>query len=119
MYSFLLNFINNASHLVDLGRREKRDSTCQEKESAIESLVSKEHSIATNEKVNSELAILAKEFGVLSNGKQIEVELNRILLLLPRKRRKADAYKGIRSVLKRMGVELIIKSNKNENRKKI
>lgn len=109
MYSFLLKFINSASHLVDLGRREEKDLN---KESAIESLVSKEQSIAKNK----ELEILAKEFGELSNGKQIEVELNRILLLLPRKRRKVDAYKGIRSVLKRMGVELIIKSKKR-NRK--
>lgn len=112
MYSFLLKFINSASHLVDLGRREEKDLN---KESAIESLVSKEQSIAKNKEINSELEILAKEFGELSNGKQIEVELNRILLLLPR-RRKVDAYKGIRSVLKRMGVELIIKSKKR-NRK--
>ena len=113
MYSFLLKFINSASNLVDLGRREEKDLN---KESAIESLVSKEQSIAKNKEINSELEILAKEFGELSNGKQIEIELNRILLLLPRKRRKVDAYKGIRSVLKRMGVELIIKSKKR-NRK--
>lgn len=114
MYSFLLQFINSASHLVDFGgRREEKDLN---KESAIESLVSKEQSIAKNKEINSELEILAKEYGELSNGKQIEVELNRILLLLPRKRRKVDAYKGIRSVLKRMGVELIIKSKKR-NRK--
>ena len=102
MYSFLLKFINSASHLVALGRREEKDLN---KESAIESLVSKEQSIAKNKEINSELEILAKEFGELSNGKQIEVELNRILLLLPRKRRKVEREKrkGSGKVEKRKG----------------
>ena len=49
---------------------------------------------------------------------RIEVELNRILEILPRTRRKADAYKGLRSKLKQQGVELVITSNGHLKNKK-
>jgi len=110
MYDFFMTFINNATHLIDLGHRLEKDSednSCP----AIEPVVSIRRSIA-NEKLAPELEVLANEFGELTEGKQIEVELNRLLQLLPRQRKKSDAYKGVRSELRKMGVELIITKSK-------
>ena len=113
-YSFLMNMFHSASRLVDFGgsRQEKiaKDIT--------DPVVNKKSPVITEDKKDSELAILAKEFGVLNNGMRIEVELNRILAILPRTRRKADAYKGLRSKLKQQGVELVITSNGHLKNKK-
>lgn len=112
-----LEILYNATHHVDMGLRQEKES----KENlcpAIEPVVSKRKSIA-NEQLAPELEVLANEFGELTEGKQIEVELSRLLELLPRQRKKSDAYKGIRSELKKMGVELIItksKTNKKNGR---
>lgn len=109
MYNFIINFVNNASRLIDFGRRRQEKDSGDNSCPAIEPVVSKRKSIA-NEKLVSELEVLADEFGELTNGKQIEVELNRLLHLLPRQRKKSDAYKSIKSELKKMGIELIITS---------
>lgn len=109
MMELFLNFFNSASHLIDLGHRQDEDTVnnqCQ----TIEPVVSKRKSIAQSDEIDPELEILAKEFGELSEGKQIVVELRHLLLLLPRKRKKADSYKGLCTKLKKMGVELIITS---------
>ena len=106
MYEFFMNFVNCSSCLVDMGNRQSDELDIP----AIDSVVNKRKSIATDEDIDPELGILEKEFGDLSEGKQIVVELRRLLLLLPRERKKADAYKGLRSKLKKMGVELIITS---------
>ena len=101
MLEFITNFLNSATHLVDLGRRQGTE--------AIEPVVSKVKPIATE----SELQVLAREFGELKAGKTIIVELHRLLTILPRTRRKADAYKGLKAELKHQGVELIITSNRS------
>lgn len=106
MYEFFMNFVNCSSSLVSMGNRQSNESDVP----AIDSVVSKERSIAKSDKIDSELGILANEFGELSEGKQIEVELRHLLTLLPRERKKADSYKAIKSALKKMGVELIITS---------
>ena len=102
MLEFLTNLFNNASSLLDLGRRQVSE--------AIEPVVSKKKSIAIPE---SELQVLAREFGELKAGKTITVELHRLLTILPRARRKADAYKGLKAELKQQGVDLIITSNRS------
>lgn len=107
--TFWLNFINSAAHIIDVWHRQEEDAVKNQYQ-AIEPVVSKRKSIAVSEGNDPELEILSKEFGELSEGKQIEVTLNQLLTLLPRKRRKTDAYKGIRAKLKKMGVELIITS---------
>ena len=99
-----MDLINNASSLIDMGRRQDVASK-QSEAPAVEPVYSKETSIAISEENDLELEILSREFGELSEGKQI----------LPRKRRKADAYKGVRSKLKKIGVELIITPNKRRN----
>lgn len=106
MYTQFMNFLNSASHLVDLGRRQEEVQT---QESPSIEPVDEKTSIGLKE-IDPELAILEREFGELSKGKRIETDLHRLLDLIPRDRRKADAYKGVRSKLSKLGVELVITS---------
>jgi len=105
-----LNNLNSATHLINYGGHRQDEETVNNQYQAIEPVVSKRKSIAKSEEIDPELEVLAKEFGELLEGKQIVVELRHLLLLLPHKRKKADSYKGIRTKLKKMGVELIITS---------
>lgn len=97
MLEFITNLFNNASSLLDLGRRQVTE--------AIEPVVSKKKSIAIPE---SELQVLAREFGELRPGKTIEITLRDLLKLIPRQRHKSDAYRTLRSELRKRGVALCI-----------
>lgn len=58
-----------------------------------------------------ELALLSEAYGVLEDGKAISVSLQELLMLLPRKRKRRDAYNTLTAKLKRMGVTLNITAN--------
>lgn len=105
MYTQFMNFFNSATHLLDLGGRQ--DGVLTHESPSIEP-VDEKTSIELKE--TNELAILEREFGELTKGKRIEIDLRRLLDLIPRDRRKADAYKGVRSKLTKLGVELVITS---------
>lgn len=115
MYDFFINFINNASFLVDMGRRqiEEHNNIVPNSESVVNNKTSENIN-----KTQKEVEIISKLFGGLKEDMRIEIELNRILEILPRTRRKADAYKGLRSKLKQQGVELVITSNGHLKNKK-
>lgn len=49
----------------------------------------------------------------LDNGRCIEITLQDLLHIIPRKRRRIDAYRGLVSRLNRMGVTLTINSQKS------
>ena len=49
----------------------------------------------------------------LQSGFVIETDLNTLLAVCPRKRRRKDAYKSLINALGKMGVSLIIKTNRN------
>ena len=51
-------------------------------------------------------------FFCLEPGREIEVQLQDILAILPRKRHRNDAYQGLISELGRRGVKLTIKNRK-------
>lgn len=115
MYNLFMNMLHSASHLVDLGRRQ-----IEEHHNIVpisESVVNNKTSENIN-KTQKEVEIISKLFGGLKEDMRIEIELNRILEILPRTRRKADAYKGLRSKLKQQGVELVITSNGHLKNKK-
>ena len=65
-----------------------------------------------------DIRILEEKYGDLYNGQEINLTLHEALELLPRKRRRADAYQGLRSELRRLyGVSLnIVNKNANENK---
>ena len=50
----------------------------------------------------------------LDNGRCIEITLQDLLQIIPRKRRRIDAYRGLVSRLNKMGVTLTITSNKSK-----
>ena len=50
----------------------------------------------------------------LDNGRCIEITLQDILQIIPRKRRRIDAYRGLVGRLNKMGVILTITSNKSK-----
>lgn len=112
MYNLFMNMFNSASHLVDLGRRQ--DVVPGHRESPSIEPVDEITSIENNN-IDPELDILETEFGSLTKGKTIEIGLHRLLELIPRERRKADAYKGLKSKLSKLGVEFIITSRHPKN----
>ena len=50
----------------------------------------------------------------LDNGHCIEITLQDLLQIIPRKRRRIDAYRGLVGRLNKMGVTLTITSNKSK-----
>ena len=61
--------------------------------------------------IDDEIMILAKHYGGLVSGMTLSVELRELLDLIPRRRRKADAYYALGKKLKdEYGVELRITS---------
>ena len=60
----------------------------------------------------SDVRSLVDAYGPLFSGKVIEVTLQKLLLLCPRKRKRSDAYKGLIRQLGEEGVTLYITSNK-------
>ena len=67
-------------------------------------------------KYEAETKALVAEFGSLS-GLCIEIDLQRLLEIVPRRRRRTDAYQGLVSELKsKLDCELIIRSRKNKSK---
>ena len=67
--------------------------------------------------IDDEIMILAKHYGGLVSGMTLTVELKELLDLIPRKRRKADAYYALGKKLKdEYGVELRITSRTSKNK---
>lgn len=63
----------------------------------------------------SELDILVSELGKMHAGDTKEISLARMLTILPRNRKKADAYKSVRAaLLKQYGVNLVITSKRTK-----
>jgi len=64
---------------------------------------------------NPEIQAIASEFGGLLFAGTLEIELHRLLMIVPRNRKKADAYKALCSELKKhYGVDLRITSSKTK-----
>ena len=60
-----------------------------------------------------EIEVLAREFGPMTEGKVIEIRLADLLQILPRSRRKVDAYKGLVKRAEALGVQLRVISRVN------
>lgn len=61
--------------------------------------------------LDEEVEVLARELGGLASGMKLEIDLHRILEICPRKRKKADAYLGLKKKLRDdYDVELLITS---------
>lgn len=68
----------------------------------------------SEEKYKTEIQALTDYFGELKNG-VCEIELSQLLQIIPKDRRRIDAYRGLTSYLhEQYGVTLIIKSRKTK-----
>lgn len=66
---------------------------------------------------DSDVEALRKKYGDLETGLTIEITLQELLKICPRKRPRVDAYQGLVSYLKsECGMTLNIKSRKKERR---
>lgn len=61
-----------------------------------------------------EIRIIEEKFGELIDGKVIEITLQDLLQLIPRSRRRTDAYRGLVKKCKDRGAILIITTNKRQ-----
>ena len=80
-------------------------------------VVAAPHVIAREAAISSctddpELRVLAETFGELVEGRVIDISLQELLNLIPRTRRRSDAYRALTTKLKRKGVTLNITSQK-------
>ena len=87
-------------------------------ENAVPSVsVEKDSSKPIPEKYKKDIAALQEKYGSLSSltGLSISLTLKEALEIMPRERRRVDAYEGLKNYLKReYGIELIIKSQKTK-----
>ena len=68
-------------------------------------------------KYDSDIAALTEKWGTLSTGLCIETNLQDLLTICPRERRRIDAYNGLVSLLRdKYEVTLTIKSRKTKQR---
>ena len=58
-----------------------------------------------------DMEVLAREYGELTDGKIIEATLSDLLRILPRSRRKSDAYNSLKKRLSALGVQLRVVPN--------
>ena len=80
----------------------------------------KEHIVIIPEKFKDDIQKLQDYCGVeLRSGLCIEIELSELLEILPRERRRKDAYdKLVKFLAEEMNVQLTIKSRNYDNKKK-
>ena len=80
----------------------------------------KEHIVIIPEKFKDDIQKLQDYCGVeLGSGLCIEIELSELLEILPRERRRKDAYdKLVKFLAEEMNIKLNIKSRNYENKKK-
>ena len=72
------------------------------------------------EKYRKDIAALQEKYGSLSllTGLSISLTLKEALEIMPRERRRVDAYEGLKNYLKRSyGIELTIKSQLNHKKR--
>lgn len=64
-----------------------------------------------------DIKALTDHFGILSSGMTIDLGLHAALELMPRRRKRCEAYQGLQSYLKReFGVELKVVSPRDKNK---
>lgn len=76
-------------------------------------------SVSDPQTTEDEIEVLARYCGGLAKGKVITIGLHEILDIIPRKRRKADAYLGLKKkLMDENGVELVIESRASKQKEK-
>ena len=97
---------------------ERHSTTSNRLETAAPSVIVKKDSTEPiPEKYKKDIAALQEKYGNLSSlaGLSISLTLKEALEIMPRNRRRVDAYEGLKNYLKReCGIELLIQSQKTK-----
>lgn len=88
------------------------NTATDEKEKAVDKTVASLNVLPYEKDIQA----LVRKYGELKSGMSIEMTLHEALQIMPRKRHKADAYKGVQSQLNRMGVKFSIVNPLKNNR---
>ena len=84
---------------------------------AAPSMDSKNETTKPSLSVEEEIQVLARHFGGISSGTTLEIELQQLLELCPRNRRKADSYYQLKKHLwDDYGIKLVIMSRTSKKR---
>ena len=75
-------------------------------------VIAREATVVSSSNDDPELSILTENYGELVEGRVIKISLQELLRLIPRTRRRSDAYNALKTKLKRIGVTLHITSNR-------
>lgn len=89
--------------------------TVEKKETKVKTTKEKKTPVSNKnkEKYLDEITKLTEEFGGLKSGVEIEVELQKLLKIIPKNRKRVSSYDGLVNYLKnKKGVTLTIKSKK-------
>ena len=114
-YNFIEIACGEVVHSTLHGREE--DGTKAKTTVAAPHVIEKEAADSSVADDDKELRILAERFGELVDGKVIQVPLQELLSLLPRARRRSDAYRSLQKRLYTRGVTLQIIPNNPKKRK--
>lgn len=87
--------------------------------SGVKKVASEDVAINKDGNFQSDLRSLVDHFGVLQDGKVIEVSLQELLQICPRNRRRSDAFRGLISYLQKEGVTLTIKSKNKYGKEEV
>jgi hypothetical protein len=94
------------------GNSHDREEDCGAIIAAAPHVTEKEAAVTTHDDL--ELRKLEEAYGELTEGKRIEVPLQELLSLLPRTRRRSDAYRSLAKKLEHLGVSLVIVTSKSK-----
>lgn len=113
MFEHMLRFACGERVLSTPHSREEDDALQQDNIiDAVPHVIVREAAISSSATDDPELQTLAEHYGELTEGKIIDVPLQELLTLIPRTRRRSDAYKALCTKLKRIGVTLNITTNR-------
>ena len=107
--NLLGTFYNSVSRRAEL-QRSNGDTTAPSDET-VKSSVS---SMSVPKKFKDDIEALTAAYGELYEGLTIDINLQDLLEICPRERRRIDAYTGLTSYLEKRGITLTIKSRKTK-----
>jgi len=96
----------------DYFKSKKSSATVQKVVLSIPHSEPKDEVVQEETKADPEIQTLQESYGEMTPGKTIEVTLRELLAIIPRQRKKRDAYKSlVRRLREQYGVSLLFKSN--------
>lgn len=115
---FLQRFFSSSqitNNIEELQLKQIREEELSTSASISKPLTRKETTTSPNP-YEQDFKALEEHFGVFHDGMEIEIDLRTLLSICPRERRKSDAFKGLRSQLRRNGVTLSIVNTPKNNK---